>query len=421
MSGQGIGGGDGGVVSALDGLLADPPAIVNLLVHGGTPSGDVLAATLVDLAARGYFEIESRSGGVHFLRSGNGHDASGLLPFEVRALGLVREWTRAGPVPATALALGLEGEADEWWHSFRDDVVAEARRRRYLSRWLVHVATAVLLIVGVVAFGLLVYASAHDESEVAQWVAVAVFAVFAMATYLSDAFGSWVSLSRLGHQRAAESNRIRQRLDAIGGFDPVPAGGVVVWGRYLAYAVAMGIAPDATEDLPVGPDEAAHAWVRRSGTWTRVRVRSPRWVPPGWGRRPWVAALIGLLVNAVSIVVLVAAVTSEPSEGRALVVGLAVIGIVLGTWEIFLAVADLVTSPVSTDGVVVARGSSLPRVGPWRDWFNVRYSLTVDDGVSRTLLGLRVGADDVARVARGDHVVVETTRWLRHVRTLDAV
>lgn len=402
-------------------LSDDRPALANLLVHSGTPSGDVLAATLLDLAARGHIGLELRSGDVHFYRPAH-HPvgaAEPVLPFEARVLEMMHEHVVDGPVPATAVTLGIDDEAAAWGRRFRDAVVDEARRQGYVSRWKVVAAMAGIAVLAVVTFALMTYASARDESDVAMGAALVAFGAFAVVGYAADGVESWVGLSRAGRARAAEWNQVRDVLAGVGGFAPVPAGAVAVWGTNLAFAVALGLAPEAAADLPLGPDPGSRAWVHRRDAWRQVRIRAPWWLPPGWGRPPWVTAWVGLGVAAASSLVLLAAADAGDGSARWFLAGGSVVGILWGASQLGLALADTIASPAEVDGPVVAVRAEQPPVGPWRDWFAVRYTIVVDDGVATELAPLRVREGDVDRVRRGDLVRVAYTPRLRHVVLLD--
>ena len=399
------------------GAAEEPPAVANLLVHGGTPSGDLLAATLVDLAARGHLEIERRAGGTHFYRGTEAPAPDELLPYELRARSLVLEWAQDGAVPASALVLGDDDEVSEWWRALRAEVVTDARARGYVSVWVAWLAGVATVVLGLVAAALLVYGSIHPDSSGARWAAVAFFVAFGLAAYIGDQLGDWVSLSRQGRARASEWHATRSRLDAAHSFDAVPAGGVVVWGRYLAYAVALGIAPEVAADLPVGPDDAPTVWVRRGGTWRLLPVRPRRWWPPGWGRPPWMVGVTGFVLVGSATALLVAIAASDAREMTTLVFAVAIPAAVVGVGLLVVGVADAVADPITLHGTVVGRRAQLPRLGPWRDWFQIRHALVVDDGAHDPIV-LRISADCFERVSRGASVSIELTPLLRHVRSV---
>jgi hypothetical protein len=115
-----------------------PPAVVSLLARRLERSG--FGATLVDLAARGWFEVRAPAG-----PAGPGGSAGPggpalcvvpaetpggpLTPFERRVVAHVALRAGArGEVPAPALSDGFGGGETEFMSAFREEVDAEARR-----------------------------------------------------------------------------------------------------------------------------------------------------------------------------------------------------------------------------------------------------------------------------------------------------
>jgi hypothetical protein len=112
-----------------------PPAVVSLLARRLDRSG--FGATLVDLAARGWFEVRAPAGAAG--SAGPGGPAlcvvpaetpgGPLTPFERRVVAHVALRAGArGEVPAPALSDGFGGGETEFMSAFREEVDAEARR-----------------------------------------------------------------------------------------------------------------------------------------------------------------------------------------------------------------------------------------------------------------------------------------------------
>lgn len=227
----------------------------------------------------------------------------------------------------------------------------------------------------------------------------------------------------------------RQRLREVDAFDVVPAAGVTVWGRELAYGAALGVAPNATAGLPVGPDSARHVWVQRNGMWRRIRVYFPLYVPPGWGCSPLHAALASVTELLVSGTLLVLAARPgrwypHPpfSVGAAdflgdlepFVTAVAVIAFVRAAWELGAAVLDVVGGWRTVDGVVVSRWVHHGhRWNPWRDLVPDRHFIAVDTGSGERILGWRLSAATFREVHGGDTVRAVVTPRLGRVRGLD--
>jgi hypothetical protein len=106
------GGPDDGTDRGPDG--DEPPAVVSLLAGKVDRTG--FGATLVSLAARGWFQVRGPAGA--------------LTPFERRVLTHVAlRAGAAGQVPAPALSDGFEGGKADFMAAFKGEVDAEARRR----------------------------------------------------------------------------------------------------------------------------------------------------------------------------------------------------------------------------------------------------------------------------------------------------
>jgi hypothetical protein len=109
-------------------LGQEPPAVVNLLVSGWRVTPDAVPATLLDLSARDYVDLEQLGPAntvCHLRRT----DTSGLEPYERRVLDHVRGLAIDGVVPAAALATGTASASARWWRGFEKEVTKDARAR----------------------------------------------------------------------------------------------------------------------------------------------------------------------------------------------------------------------------------------------------------------------------------------------------
>ena len=122
-----------------------PPAVVSLLAGRLDKLG--FGATLIDLAARGWFEVRQPAGPAGLRGSRDPWDPAdpagpalcvvraetpggALTPFERRVVAHVALRAGArGEVPAPALSDGFGGGETEFMSAFRGEVDAEARRR----------------------------------------------------------------------------------------------------------------------------------------------------------------------------------------------------------------------------------------------------------------------------------------------------
>jgi len=110
-------------------LRDEPPALVNLLVNELHITGDAVAATILDLAARHHVEIVELSPEENLVIPKR-HDRDPLTSYEDRLLQVVEHAAASAPhatVPAIADALGPSSAGT--WLQFAAEVTRDARRR----------------------------------------------------------------------------------------------------------------------------------------------------------------------------------------------------------------------------------------------------------------------------------------------------
>ncbi len=281
----------------------EPPAVVNLLVHRWKLTHTAIAATLVDLAARGTLEIDYIGRDTHVVRLRENRPGvpGAETPYEKQVLDLVRRRATGGSAPVEALDLGSASEAEGFWKRFEKSVVKEARSRGLArSRWAASDFT-VLGALMAIALGLIALAfsvarlgegsgSGDDEWGRWDWLGAAAVAWI----------GGMVALGALRDLRDTPAGReicarwlgVRRYFRDSGAFDDLPPGSVSVWERYLAYATAVGAAHETARALPLSADDPETAWSRYGGDWREVRVDYP--VRFGFGQSPGKVLLGGL-------------------------------------------------------------------------------------------------------------------------------
>jgi hypothetical protein len=284
----------------------EPPAVVALLCNGWRLGGEAVPATLVDLAARKVVRFE-RTGPdrfeVHLTGTAAATDA--LAPYERQVLDHVRGLAEGGVVPCEALTTGPQDQSRRWLARFQRAVVDDARARgASRPRWsramtmtvgIVAVVPAALAAGAVVALSEEGTTSGSDD-PVGAFVGIGVvgwgvlMAVFRALRAERDtdeglaAAGRWLGLA--------------ENLEAAGSFPDLPPTAVAIWDRYLAYAVAFGLAATTVHAVPLGAESDTEAWSSVGGRWRIVRVRYPARIPPGWGRPPWMVLLAGIAQTA---------------------------------------------------------------------------------------------------------------------------
>jgi hypothetical protein len=418
-------------------LPPDPPAVVGFLVHDGSPSENALPATVLDLAARRIVHLEETAPAQYMCRLPAHVKKDGLLPFERRVLDLLQRRAIRGTVPAEALTVGVQDETYAWWEAFADEVTADGRDRGYVQPTWWSRAIVLLIVAGVIAaLAALLYSSGSD-STVGLAAYVVGFAVCFVTVMLIDNPGEG---RRLTWKGARARDRWIAAAHALGWDDALeddPPPGVAIWGRYLAYGAALGLAPAACRGLPIGPESSHVAWVQRGGLWRRARVKYAGRLPPGLGRPPWVATIVGAGGTAVAALVLALAARPGPwypnppfapeiaerlGDAEPIIVGVALVALVLFVWELISALLDLLGSATTVTGPVVARWvHEGRRINPWSDLVPSRRYIAVDAGDSDVIRGWRVPDDEFWAVRRGDIVAVTADRRLRHVRKIEVL
>jgi hypothetical protein len=280
-------------------------------------------------------------------------------------------------------------------------------------------ATGILLALFAAGALALVYTNAQTE----QWTIAVTWAVLlavVFGAYAGDGLFMRKHLSRRGRARRDEWDRVAHELGGADGFERVRVGGVVVWGRVLAYAVGLGLAPRAVSDVPVRPDGPRSTWIDRQGAWTRVEIRYPRRVPLGCGRPPLLVAGVALAVVALAVLVGGGAAIPDADlfgDLELAVVSLALLCGGVGAWTLAHAMGDLIRRPVAFEGVIVARRVDRARLGPWSDLAPRSRWLAVDDGGS-SIRAFRVREDYFESFANGYRVQGAATRSLGCVTRL---
>jgi hypothetical protein len=407
----------------------EPPAVVNLLAHGMKVTAEAAAATALDLAARGHVdidEIDSSLSLVH-VREGKTHDA--LLPFERLVLDALAALEVDGVVPAEACSLGPEALSWRWWRRFSAQVGDEAVHQGLagmgfvgsvflsteapaISRWWL--LSSVLL---VIPPGLLLLGTQHSN-DLASWLALFSYA-FPLAAVYSITRARYIATER-GRAAASRWMGTRRALSE-GEFDQHPPASVRIWGRALAYAVALGLAKHTARGLPFSAEDDFHGWSAAGGSWHPIRIAYPMWLP-GWGRRTLGVLGWSLLVASVALGAGLAmwSRTSAPG-GRQTAVVLFIVA-ALALLEALVAAADLGPA-VTIEGEVIRLRARFPDFE--RGLLTIvvhrpRWFVAVDNN-RRRMRAISIREQDFDQLADGDHVRVTVSRFLKYARSIRVV
>jgi hypothetical protein len=404
-------------------LRDEPPAVANMVAHDFACTREAMAATLLDLAAREYLDLEGVDPERTMCRLRDRGDA-GLTPYEARLMNVLRRRAERGVVPAAALATGAGAEESRtWWRGFRYDVEADARSRG-LSRDLWDRPTLWLLGILALLPAPLVGLAFLNLAAAAAAVAPGILLVAGARTRRRQrdtpaglaAASHWLGVRRFFRDHAA--------------FDHLPPGAVTVWEANLAYGAALDAAPLIVRSLPLGAEDARRAWSHVTGAWREVRIRYPWLWPPAWGWSPWAALLAslgaigvaaGLLRFAVGVGWPEPAAASDPpglvAFVRGLVIGSAALGAIAGAWGL----ATLVRAIAGLGGVREVRGRVLRVRTFGRSGRSPgRHFVAIDDGSADVIQAYRIpialwGSTAVSQDA---DVVAEVIPALGRVRSI---
>lgn len=385
----------------------EPPAVVSLLVNRWQLTEDAVEATLLDLAARRFFELrqpgnDPRQTTIHLPPAPP--DAGGLRPYERAILDRIRRLAVGGVVPLTALTFRNEAEARAWNKRLRAQVVADARaaglsRRRFgraVTSALVTAAAVAAVAVGLAAFHYGVWSDQEDNPGL--WTGFATFVVLSLIAGRSPGERD----TPLGREVASRWLGVRDWLRGHEQFEELPPAAVTVWDRYLGYGAAVGATHLASAVLDLGMGDRKLVWSSFGGGWHRVRVRYPRF----WSRygRPLpillLRAAIGIAAGAVLLKV----------------VGLpAVVVLAAGFYSLARAVADLVTVRTITGEVLwqeVWKAKKPQNDRPAVPWL---YYLAVDDGSGDRTTAWGLPAELFGQVHDRETATIKVRPWSRRV------
>ncbi|MDX2378595.1 MAG: DUF2207 domain-containing protein [Acidimicrobiia bacterium] len=440
-------------------LREETPALVDLLTGGFEVEDDAVPATAIDLATRGWYDIEDVGGRV-LLRLRSRPDEQ-LTAYESRVVRHVERNATQGVTPAAVMTLGPDGVSERWFKGFVREVTKDGRKRGLcLRRYdLKHLAYSWLLVAVAIAPAWIVLAAAPRIEDPTGWGSIGNLILgIAILAGLSTA---WLALrvtrtdgqrdTPAGREAAAHWLGVRDYYRESGRFEDKPAASVAIWERHLAYATAMGLAPEVQRQLPFETEHDRHAWSRATGRWRRVKIRYQSF-RPGWGQHPGRVAFAGLVQAVVFGVVAYFAFYVSRADSEldslddqqrrwvglaALIIAIACAVVVLtALTRLVIGVADLI--PRNTlEGEVVRRrtyrtGHRLPRLFQWamysgtdehgmRRDFNrkTKHHLAIDDGTDDQIVALSVGPQIFQRAPQGARVRIKVSPLLGYVSALE--
>jgi hypothetical protein len=400
----------------------EPPALVNLLTGYWKISRDAMPATLLDLAARRFIEIQE-VGPNRVLCHIRQKEPAGLLPYERRVLDRLRSLEVDGVVPADALTTGQHQE--KWWLAFRRDVIADAKARGLSrDRWSMAIMTA---------FGILAVAPA---ALLAFWIHENAHSTSGKDPRLGLVIVLWCGLMYLfrltrdqrdtpkGREVAARWLGLRDHLAMNPVLPTLGPGAVALWDRIFAYAAAMGLADRAVHAIPMSREDDHEAWSSYGSAWRRVTVRYPR-LRPAWGWSPGHAVVFGLGWIAIALFILVMSnLFRSAADGSEIGLYLALFGwtlavacvIALVVWGrvLWFAILDLAGPENQVEGQVI-------RLRTFGSKDKTRFYCAVYTGTGHQVDAWSIGSGLYRGLSQMSHARVRVTPRLGCVRSIEVL
>lgn len=400
-------------------LRPESPAVVDLITGDWRLCDEAASATLIDLAAKGAVEIDEIGPELSLVRVREPRGP--LTPYEKLVHDHVRSLAVDGVVATGALAEGARS-LGRWWKSFRRKVIAEAREQGLSrARWSKAHATLLTFTAAVpaVAAAIAVEVNAEADDKGAGF-GVAVIGFAALTALVGKLNGERGTAK--GAEAAGYWLGVREHLAAGDAYTERPAASVTIWGRHLAYAAALGLAPRAVAGLPVSvPADDRRAWSDYGGMWHVVDVRYPRRILRG---RPPGAVAFGALATGFfagfwTWIAGVAASAFDVWPSGLVLPGAYLVGAAVAALPFARAVADLAGGSELEGQVVRLRRVAVSSSddGPTK----YVYWVALDDGRAREVVAYGAAEATWQELAEGDVVRMRASRrvgWIHEAHIL---
>jgi hypothetical protein len=422
-------------------LPPEPPAVAAILAGDFEVAAETAPAIVLDLAARGFVELDEVQPGKTICRvkRAGSADPAALTDYERRVLDELSRKAVDGVVPADALTTGPTEQSKRWHRALAREIVQDAQDRGLTKpRWPLIVTTVLGFVLALIIVLLVVAANvggdADDEGTLVGAIAAAVALTgLVVGVIVVGRLGR--SLAQLptdeGRKAAPRAVELATSLRENAALGDLPPAGVKLWDRVFAYAAAFGAAPLAVELLPMGAEDDHQAWSDFGGRWRRVRVRYPRGLPPTWGKHPLFAIALalfwGVVAGFIGFGLLQVVETDRPTEISAsawewvdAAATIALVPVVLTlawcAWVLVRATPDLwQTRSVSGD---IVRSRRHRQVFTSSDDPSYWHYLAVDDGTRDRIRAWRVSSSIWSAHSQAEAVQAEVTPRLGYVRSV---
>lgn len=233
--------------------LDDPPAVAAAnLRRGAVDPGRTIAGTLVDLAQRGYIQIiaerEERLGPdqtVHRYRWLGRPLGPDIIPHERAVIEMIfRGASEVTSSEVQAWASGHRTQARPMLDSITAGVTAELRNRGYSDTTHRRGIALLAAVCGttIIVSLLLLAVSSNGIAFLGVGVGVALFVLG--LRLLSNR-------SQAGTEAAAKAEGLRNYIADFSQLEDAPVGHLILWERYLVYAVALGVSAELVRNMAV--------------------------------------------------------------------------------------------------------------------------------------------------------------------------
>jgi hypothetical protein len=383
-------------------------------------------ATLLDLAARGWFRLAEPEPGRLMCLLPPDPPRQPLAPYEERAaLHLARRAAGRGEVPASALAEGFADGQVAFSESFHNEVVEDARGRG-LIRSRLRGRTALLLAGAALIPAVLVAGAVHVTAHPGR-AFLPVFCWLVLLWFIGLDLRGSERLTEAGTACLAGWQRSRTALTgdgpraAVPGVDPGvdPGAGPAVagddlaialdttdGGRTIAYAAALGAAPAVVAAFTRTP---TLVWSSYGGRWRQLAVGDP-------AERSWLPGVAlplfgGLTTSFFAALLLIGGLVVHGFDGAVLVAA-GVAGVVGGV--VLLRRAKLADEQLPSiaefDGVALERWTWVQKGDEGSD--TTCYAVALDDGQQDEAWAFTVDHGVYARLVPGTlvHATVNPRR-----------
>jgi uncharacterized membrane protein len=243
--------------------LVDPPAVITANMSFGSVDGRAMAATLVDLAQRGYLSITEE----HVERLGPDKHLYRFTattpkprvgqplppppaPWETDLL----EQLFQGQSETTSDDFSTWAKSDQqnaaaFWNGWKKSVSTDMRQRGFLETgrakvWL----SAIGIIVATAVTGMVLLAvSVNRAGHSSRWGLLCLGSAAVMLGFLP----TLRKRTDVGTERNAQAKALKKYLEDFSNLQDAPVESLILWERFLVYGVALGVASHVMKGLSI--------------------------------------------------------------------------------------------------------------------------------------------------------------------------